>query len=95
MILEEAGYSVDKCTGSDAAILEFKPNYYNLSELDYRMPSLNGLGLYKQIREIDPTAKVLIITAAFEEFNDDVDNQTQQDNVRGHKKTSFEWRVTI
>ena len=86
MILEEAGYSVDKCTGSDAALLEFKPNYYNLSVLDYRMPSLNGLGLYKRIREIDQTAKVLIITAAFEELNEDVDNQTQQDNVRVIRK---------
>ena len=86
MILQEAGYSVDKCPGSDTALLEFKPSYYDLSVLDYRMPSLNGLGLYKRIREIDPTAKVLIITAAFEELNEDVDNQTQQDNVRVIRK---------
>ena len=51
------------------------------------MPSLNSLGLYKRIRELDPTAKVLIITAAFEELNEDVDNQSQQDNIR--VKTKF------
>ena len=50
------------------------------------MPSLNGLRLYKRIREIDPTAKVLIITAAFEELIEDVNNQTQQDNVRVIRK---------
>ena len=48
LILEEPGYSVYKCTGSGVAILEFKPSYCNLSVLDYRMPSLNGLGLYKR-----------------------------------------------
>ncbi len=86
MILEEGGYSVDACTGSAAALLEFKPNCYDLSVLDYRMPCLNGLGLYKRIREIDPTARVLIITAAFEQLNEDIDNQTQRDNVKVIRK---------
>ena len=31
-------------------------------------------------------AKVLIITAAFEELNEDLDNQTQQDKVRVIRK---------
>ncbi|MEP6575925.1 MAG: response regulator [Nitrososphaerota archaeon] len=46
MILEEAGYSVDAYSCSAAALLEFRPRHYDLSVLDYRMPGLNGLGLY-------------------------------------------------
>ncbi len=86
MILEEGGYSVDAYTDSAAALLEFKPNCYDLSVLDYRMPGLNGLGLYKRIKEIDPTARVLIITAAHEQLKEDIDNQTQQDNVKVMRK---------
>ena len=90
IILEEAGYSVDKYSGSAAALLKFKTKYYDLSVLDYRMPGLNGLGLYNRIREVYPTARVLIITAAYEELNEDVDNQTQQDNVGVIRKTSYQ-----
>jgi DNA-binding response OmpR family regulator len=83
MILEEAGYSVDKCSGSAAALLEFKPNYYDLAVLDYRMPGLNGMGLYRRIREIDPTTSVLIVTAAYEQLIEEEGDQTQgRDNVR-------------
>jgi len=68
MILENKGYSLDTFSNPAAALLKFKPNYYDLLLLDYRMPKLNGLELYTQITEIDPTAKALLLTADHEQF---------------------------
>jgi len=34
------------------------------------MPKLNGLELYARIREIDPTAKALLLTANHEQFTE-------------------------
>lgn len=70
MILENRGYSLDTFSNPAAAILKFKPNYYDLLVLDYRMPKLNGLELYAQITEIDPTAKALLLTANHEQFTE-------------------------
>ena len=70
MILENRGYSLDTFSDPAAALLKFKPNYYDLLVLDYRMPKLNGLELYAQIREIDPTAKALLLTANHEQFTE-------------------------
>ncbi|MFI5424094.1 MAG: response regulator [Nitrososphaerales archaeon] len=62
--------SLDTFSNPAAAILKFKPNYYDLLVLDYRMPKLNGLELYAQITEIDPTAKALLLTANYEQFTE-------------------------
>ena len=70
MILENRGYSLDTFSNPAAALLKFKPNYYDLLVLDYRMPKLNGLELYAQITEIDPTAKALLLTANHEQFTE-------------------------
>ena len=70
MILENRGYSLDTYSDPAAALLKFKPNYYDLLLLDYRMPKLNGLELYARIREIDPTAKALLLTANHEQFTE-------------------------
>jgi CheY-like chemotaxis protein len=34
------------------------------------MPNLNGLELYTRIRELDPTAKALLLTANHEQFTE-------------------------
>jgi CheY-like chemotaxis protein len=63
MILENRGYCLNTYSDPAAALLKFKPNYYDLLLLDYRMPNLNGLELFARIREIDPTARALLLTA--------------------------------
>jgi CheY-like chemotaxis protein len=68
MILENRGYSLDTYSDPAAALLKFKPNYYDLLLLDYRMSNLNGLELYAQIRKMDPTARALLLTAYHEQF---------------------------
>jgi CheY-like chemotaxis protein len=68
MILQEKGFSVDTFSDSAAALLKFRPNYYDLVILDYRMPNLNGLELYRIIRKLDPTAKGILLTASHEQL---------------------------
>ena len=70
MILENRGYSLDTFSDPPAALLKFKPNYYDLLLIDYRMPNLNGLELFARIREINPTARALLLTANHEQFTE-------------------------
>ena len=81
MILENRGYSLDTYSDPAAALLKFKPNYYDLLLLDYRMPNLNGLELFARIREIDPTAKALLLTANHEQFTEG-EHKVGQDYLR-------------
>ena len=59
MILENRGYSLDTYSDPAAALLKFKPYYYDLLLLDYRMPKLNGLELYARMRTVKKSVKVL------------------------------------
>ena len=69
MILENRGYSLD--TYSDSApLIEIQTLLLDLLLLDYRMPKLNGLELYARMREINPTAKALLLTANHEQFTE-------------------------
>lgn len=70
MILREKGFSVDVFSDSAAALLKFKPNYYDLLILDYRMPNLYGLELYRIIRRMDLTAKAMLLTASHEQLTE-------------------------
>ena len=68
MILENRGYSLDTYSDPAAALLKFKTHYYDLLVLDYRMPDLNGLELFARMREMDPTARALLLSANHEQF---------------------------
>ena len=63
LMLEQEGYNVDSYFDPIQALTEFKPNYYDLILLDYRMGGLNGLALIKEIRKLDPLARAILITA--------------------------------
>ena len=86
MILEDGGYSVDAYTDPVAALLKFRPNYYDMAVLDYIMPDLNGLELYRRIREKDPRIRCSILTATHEKFSEDEDNPQGQRNLRVIRK---------
>src|SRR5207249_3345104 len=83
MVLQGAGYSVDGFSDPVVALSKFKPNSHDLVVLDYRMPKLNGLELYKRIIELGQETKALLITATHEQITDDDGEQLQnQANVR-------------
>ena len=65
-ILTNYNFTVDLFSDPVKALIEFKPNYYDLVILDYLMPSLDGVELYKAIKEKEPAAKILFLTASHE-----------------------------
>jgi CheY-like chemotaxis protein len=69
LILEDLGFAVHTYTDPVMALSEFKPQYYSLAILDYRMLALNGLELYDRIRRIDRTVVVILLTASHEQLS--------------------------
>jgi len=65
-VLTNYNFTVDLFSDPVRALIEFRPNYYDLVILDYLMPSLNGLELYKAIKEKELATKVMFLTASHE-----------------------------
>jgi CheY-like chemotaxis protein len=63
------------------------PNYFDLALLDHLMPHLNGLELYRRIREIDSRIRGLILTATHEQLTADEDNPQRGKNLRVIRKS--------
>ena len=64
-LLEEEGYSViGEATNGEEAIEMFKQHPADLTTLDITMPKMDGIEALQKILEIDPNAKVIMITAA-------------------------------
>jgi two-component system, OmpR family, response regulator ChvI len=63
LALDDAGYDVDVFNDAIQALSNFKPNYYDLSLIDIRMPKLNGFELLKRLRKKDTKVKVCFITS--------------------------------
>ena len=62
-ILENYGFEIDYFTDPDLALEKFKPNLYDLTILDIKMPKINGFELYDQLKSRDSNIKTLFVTA--------------------------------
>ncbi len=63
VILEKEGYSVDAALGGEAALELFEKARYDLVLEDLKMPGMDGIQLLSRLKEIDPLAVVIIMTA--------------------------------
>jgi len=66
LLAAHEGYNVDAFTESQKALQQFaqaNPSYYDLVVMDIRMPGLNGLQLYYRLKAMNPTIKVLFVSA--------------------------------
>ena len=65
IVLEENGFQVNTFTDPFLALENFrkKAGMYDLLIFDIKMPDMNGLELYKQIKKIDDKVKVCFLTA--------------------------------
>jgi len=70
-ILENYGFDIDYFTDPIVALEKFKPNLYDLTILDIKMPKINGFELYDQLKSRDSNIKTLFITAlsSMESYN--------------------------
>jgi two-component system, OmpR family, response regulator ChvI len=62
--LEDNGFKVDAFNDPQEASLNFKCSLYDLLLLDIKMPNINGIEFYYQMKEIDTKVKICFITAS-------------------------------
>jgi DNA-binding response OmpR family regulator len=63
MVLETNGFKVDSYSDPREVLQKFRPGIYGLIILDIKMPHLNGLALYRELKKIDREAKICFLTA--------------------------------
>ena len=68
--LEAHGFLVDIFNEPRNALINFKPDYYDVILLDVRMPHINGFDLARAIWQKQPTASICLMTA-FEIYEDE------------------------
>lgn len=61
--LQHNGFLVDVFTNPIEALAKFKPGYYQMALIDLRMPEMDGIELFKKIRERDKKMKICFLTA--------------------------------
>ena len=61
-ILTDCGYSVDVANGGQHALDFFKQHPYRLVLLDYNLPDINGVSLFRQMRQIRDGIEGLLVT---------------------------------
>jgi DNA-binding NtrC family response regulator len=67
MILKRRGFYVDTAPNGISAVDKFKEHGYDVTLMDIVMPEMNGVEAFRKIRELDPDATVILMTAYSEE----------------------------
>jgi CheY-like chemotaxis protein len=81
-VLNNLGFVADAYSDPVRALREFKANRYDLLILDYFMP-LDGLELFRRMRKIDQSPKLMLLTASQERLRtNDSEEQLQFKVVR-------------
>ncbi len=66
-ILEDKGYRVATARDGAEAIEMVKSRHYDIIFLDVRLPGMDGVETFEQVKEIDPAATVIMMTGYTEE----------------------------
>ncbi len=72
IVLQDENYDVDTCESGMEGVERLKNDDYDLVFLDLKMPVMNGAETLREIRKVNDTVTVLIITAFHEEFFDEI-----------------------
>ena len=67
VILEDKGYRVATARDGAETIEMVKSRHYDIIFLDVRLPDMNGVETYEQVKKIDPRATVIMMTGYSEE----------------------------
>jgi len=66
-ILEDKGYRVATASDGTEAIQMVKERHYDIIFLDVKLPGMNGVETFEQVKKIDPRATVIMMTGYSEE----------------------------
>jgi len=67
MILKRRGFNVTTADNGASAVDKFKEHNFDVTLMDIVMPKMNGVEAFRKIREMDPGAAVILMTAYSEE----------------------------
>lgn len=67
LILKRKGYNVDTAEDGLSAVDKFRRQPFDVILMDIIMPRLNGVEAFRRMREINPGARVILMTAYYEE----------------------------
>jgi DNA-binding NtrC family response regulator len=67
MILKRRGFAVQTAGNGFTAIDKFKEQSFDVTLMDIVMPEMNGVDAFKKIKEIDPEASIILMTAYSDE----------------------------
>ena len=67
MILKRRGYRVQTAGNGLSAINKFKEQNFDVTLMDIVMPEMNGVDAFKKIKEIQPGAPIILMTAYTDE----------------------------
>src|SRR5438270_7802524 len=73
--LEDNGFTVDAFNDPLEALSNFKAGFYDLLLLDIKMPNMNGIEFYQQMKEIDKKVRVCFITASEMHYYEEIRNE--------------------
>ncbi len=62
-ILTDMGYHVDTAHDGPAALELARRNRYDVALLDFKMPGMDGLTLYRKLREVQAETVAIVVTA--------------------------------
>jgi CheY-like chemotaxis protein len=65
-LLEELGYSVQIAISGEEGLKLFQNSAFDLVVTDYRMPRMDGRELIERIRQLDPNARVIMLSGFVE-----------------------------
>ena len=62
-ILTDLGYRVETAYDGPSALQLVRKHFFDLALLDFKMPGMDGLTLYREIKRIQPATVAIMITA--------------------------------
>ena len=62
-IIEDLGYKVEKAHDGPAALRAFELQRFGLALVDYKMPGVNGVDLYRRMKELRSEIVGVLVTA--------------------------------
>lgn len=67
MILKRRGFYVQTAVNGSSAVDKFKEHKFDVTLMDIVMPEMNGVDAFKKIKEIQPQAPIILMTAYSDE----------------------------